>query len=41
MPVILFIFLAPTGTVASLIDRMMIHKGLGIKVQSCDKGKGN
>lgn len=34
-------FLAPTGTAASLIDGMMIHKGLGIKVQSCNKGKEN
>ena len=34
-------FLAPTGSAASLIDGMMIHKGLGIKVQSNEKGKGN
>ena len=34
-------FLAPTGSAASLIDGMTVHKGLGIKVQSCDKGKGN
>ena len=34
-------FLAPTGSAASLIDGMTIHKGLGIKVQSSNKGKGN
>ena len=34
-------FLAPTGSAASLIDGMTIHKGLGIKVQSNEKGKGN
>ena len=34
-------FLAPTGTAASLIDGMTIHKGLGIKVKSAEKGKGN
>ena len=34
-------FLAPTGSTASLIDGMTIHKGLGIKVTSKDKGKGN
>lgn len=34
-------FLAPTGSTALLINGMTIHKGLGIKVQSCDKGKGN
>ena len=34
-------FLAPTGSAASLIDGMTIHKGLGIKVTSSDKGKGN
>ena len=34
-------FLAPTGSGASLINGMTIHKGLGIKVQSHNKGKGN
>ena len=34
-------FLAPTGLAASLIDGMTVHKGLGIKVKSKDKGKGN
>jgi hypothetical protein len=34
-------FLAPTGSAASLINGMTIHKGLGIKVQSTQKGKGN
>jgi hypothetical protein len=34
-------FLAPTGSAASLVDGMTIHKGLGIKVQSTNKGKGN
>jgi len=34
-------FLAPTGTAASLIDGMTIHKGLGIKIRSNRKGKGN
>ena len=34
-------FLAPTGSAASLIDGMTIHKGLGIKIQSKEKGKGN
>ena len=33
--------LAPTGTAASLIDGMTIHKGLGIKIKSSQKGKGN
>ena len=33
--------LAPTGTAASLIDGMTIHKGLGIKIKSNQKGKGN
>ena len=33
--------LAPTGTAASLIDGMTIHKGLGIKIKSNRKGKGN
>ena len=32
-------FLAPTGSAASLIDSMTVHKGLGLKVQSRDKGK--
>jgi len=34
-------FLAPTGSAAALIDGMTIHKGLGIKVKSKEKGKGN
>ena len=34
-------FLAPTGSAATLIDGMTIHKGLGIKVKSNEKGKGN
>ena len=34
-------FLAPTGSTASLIDGLTIHKGLGIKIQKNDKGKGN
>ena len=34
-------FLAPTGSAANLIDGMTIHKGLGIKIQSHKKGKGN
>ena len=34
-------FLAPTGSAASLIDGMTIHKGLGIKIKSNSKGKGN
>jgi hypothetical protein len=34
-------FLAPTGSAASLIDGMTIHKGLGIKIKSNRKGKGN
>jgi hypothetical protein len=33
--------LAPTGSAAALIDGMTIHKGLGIKVKSNEKGKGN
>ncbi|KIK78682.1 hypothetical protein PAXRUDRAFT_28566 [Paxillus rubicundulus Ve08.2h10] len=32
---------APTGSAASLIDGMTIHKGLGIKIKSNNKGKGN
>jgi len=34
-------FLAPTGSAAALIDGMTIHKGLGIKIKSSNKGKGN
>ena len=34
-------FLAPTGSAANLINGMTIHKGLGIKIQSHRKGKGN
>lgn len=34
-------FLAPSGSAASLIDGMTIHKGLSIKVQKPGKGKGN
>jgi PIF1-like helicase len=34
-------FLAPSGSAASLIDDMTIHKGLSIKVQKQGKGKGN
>lgn len=35
-------FLAPTGSAASLIDGMTVHKGLGIKIVKSDgKGKGN
>ena len=34
-------FLAPTGSAATLIDGMTIHKGLGIKIKSKEKGKGN
>jgi hypothetical protein len=34
-------FLAPTRSAASLIDGMTIHKGLGIKINSNKKGKGN
>ena len=34
-------FLAPTGSAASLIDGTTIHKGLGIKIHTNDKGKGN
>jgi len=33
--------LAPTGFATSLIDGMTIHKGLGIKIKSHQKGKGN
>jgi hypothetical protein len=34
-------FLAPTGSAATLIDGMTIHKGLGIKIKATNKGKGN
>jgi hypothetical protein len=34
-------FLAPTGCAAALIDGMTVHKGLGIKIKSNNKGKGN
>ena len=34
-------FLAPTGSAATLIDGMTVHKGLGIKIKSKNKGKGN
>ena len=34
-------FLAPTGSAAALIEGMTVHKGLGIKVKSSTKGKGN
>jgi len=34
-------FLAPTGTAASLINGMTIHKGLGIKIKNNNKGKCN
>jgi hypothetical protein len=34
-------FLAPTGSAATLINGMTIHKGLGIKIKSNQKGKGN
>lgn len=34
-------FLAPTGGAAALIDGMTVHKGLGIKIQSTNKGKGS
>lgn len=33
--------LAPTGSAATLIDGMTVHKGLGIKVRKKNKGKGN
>jgi hypothetical protein len=35
------VFLAPTGSAASIIDGMTIHKGLGIKIKAKNKGKGN
>ncbi|KAJ8580979.1 hypothetical protein M405DRAFT_693549, partial [Rhizopogon salebrosus TDB-379] len=31
-------FLAPTGSAASLIDGVTIHKAFGIKIQAKDKG---
>jgi hypothetical protein len=34
-------FLAPTGSAAVLIDGMTIHKGLGLKIKSINKGKAN
>jgi hypothetical protein len=35
-------FLAPTGSAASLVDGMTVHKGLGIKILKSDgRGKGN
>jgi chromosomal replication initiation ATPase DnaA len=34
-------FFAPTGSAAALIDGMTIHKGLGIKINAKNKGKGN
>ncbi|KAG2739416.1 hypothetical protein P692DRAFT_201653152, partial [Suillus brevipes Sb2] len=34
-------FLAPTGSAAALIDGMTVHKGLGLKIKSLNKGKGN
>ena len=34
-------FLAPTGSAANMIDGMTIHKGLGIKIKSQKRGKGN
>ena len=34
-------YLAPTSSAAALIDGMTVHKGLGIKVKSKNKGKGN
>ncbi|KAG1876994.1 hypothetical protein C8R48DRAFT_559460, partial [Suillus tomentosus] len=34
-------FLAPTGSAASLINGMTVHKGLGLKIKSLQKGKGN
>lgn len=33
-------FLAPTGSAASNIDGMTIHKGLGLKIVKKDRGKG-
>ncbi|KAG1733182.1 uncharacterized protein EDB91DRAFT_1057610, partial [Suillus paluster] len=34
-------FLAPTGSAAALINGMTVHKGLGIKIKSKNRGKGN
>lgn len=34
-------YLAPTGSTAMLINGVTIHKGLGIKIKSRNKGKGN
>ncbi|KAG2048424.1 hypothetical protein BDR06DRAFT_826771, partial [Suillus hirtellus] len=34
-------FLAPTGSAAALIDSMTVHKGLCIKINSKNRGKGN
>lgn len=34
-------FLAPSGSAASLIDGMTIHKSLSVKVRKQGKGKGN
>jgi chromosomal replication initiation ATPase DnaA len=34
-------FLAPTRLAAALIDGMTVHKGLGLKIKSLNKGKGN
>ena len=35
-------FLAPTGSAASLVNGMTVHKGLGIKINKSDgRGKGN
>ncbi|KAG2124012.1 hypothetical protein DEU56DRAFT_744930, partial [Suillus clintonianus] len=34
-------YLAPTGSAASLIDGMTIHKGLGIKIKVNRNGKSN
>jgi hypothetical protein len=34
-------FLAPTGSTASLIDGMTIHKGLGIRIKANRNGKSN
>ncbi|KAG2356231.1 hypothetical protein BDR07DRAFT_1202807, partial [Suillus spraguei] len=33
-------FLAPTGSAAALINGMTVHKGLGIKIKSKNKGMG-
>jgi hypothetical protein len=34
-------FLAPTEKAVALIDGTTVHKGLGIKIKSTDKGCGN